>query len=98
MPALTNNSVGSFCGTSGAEATMAWSFLWKKSRKWVRISFRLGIGRYNHQAVDKGSHPIWEPPTLYETSARQPKEKDRQRKRTPRRVARASSLLRIVAS
>src|SRR5690348_1833937 len=46
MPALTNNSVGSFCGTSGAEATTAWSFLWKKSRKWVRISFRLGIDRY----------------------------------------------------
>src|SRR5690242_315739 len=45
MPALVNSSVGSFCGTSGAEATTAWSFERKYSRNRVRMSFRLGMVR-----------------------------------------------------
>jgi hypothetical protein len=35
---LVNSSVGSFAGTSGLDATMAWPFDLKNSRKLERIS------------------------------------------------------------
>ncbi|MNC88608.1 hypothetical protein D3C83_44400 [compost metagenome] len=38
MPALTNISVGSLYGTSGAEGTTAWSLAAKKSRNARRMS------------------------------------------------------------
>jgi hypothetical protein len=37
MPAFTNMSVGSFCGTSGADGTRACLFFSKNSRNWRRM-------------------------------------------------------------
>src|SRR3569832_2393685 len=44
MPALTKSKVGSFCGTSGEEATTSCPFFSKKPRNVLRISLRLAIG------------------------------------------------------
>src|SRR5882724_7574320 len=43
MPALVNRSVGSSCGTTGAEGTIVWPFDLKKSRNCWRISFAEGM-------------------------------------------------------
>src|SRR3954469_19458491 len=53
MPELTKSSVGSFAGTSGLEATMAWPFERKYSRKLERISLDF-IARI---LLDGGSKP-----------------------------------------
>src|SRR5664279_1354665 len=51
MPALVNNNVGSFCGTSELEATTWWPWFWKNSRNVRRTSAACIATQVYHASV-----------------------------------------------